>query len=122
MGYALLYSGRMPILFVIVLIVAAGLVRVGQGRSVLPRGHHLLVKLIAVLVLFGFYTNAMWSSRRNFCVQMSGVIQELLIKGKEHESERVRALQAKETELKQKLTSVSRPVEQKQRPTGVSGG
>ena len=35
-GYALLYSGRMPILFVIVLIIAAVLVRVGQGRRPLP--------------------------------------------------------------------------------------
>jgi hypothetical protein len=119
-GYAVLYSGRMPILFVIILIVAAGLVRVGQGRSVLPRGHHLLVKLIAVLVLFGFYTNAIWASRLDFCVQMSGLIQELLVKGKEQQSERVRTLQAKEAELKRKLTSVSRPVEQKQKPAADS--
>jgi len=31
-GYALLYSGRMPILFAIVLAIAAVLVRIGQGR------------------------------------------------------------------------------------------
>jgi len=69
-----------------------------------------------VLVLFGVYTNAMWSSRRNFCVQMNGLIQELLIKGKEQESERVRALQTREADLKRKLASVSQPVEQKQKP------
>jgi hypothetical protein len=119
-GYALLYSGRMPILFAIILIVGTGLVRVAQGRAVLPRGHHLLVKLIAVLVLFGVYTNAMWSSRRNFCVQMSGLIQEMLIKGKEQETERVRALQTRETELKQKLAAVSPSVEQEQKP--AAGG
>ena len=82
-GYALLYSGRMPILFVIVLIIAAVLVRVGQGRRPLPAGHHLLIKMIAVLLLFGVYSNAMWSSRRNFCVQMSGLVHELLVKAKE---------------------------------------
>ena len=91
-GYALLYSGRMPILFAIVLAIAAMLVRIGQGRRPLPHGHHLLIKTIAVLVLFGIYTNAMWSSRRNFCIQMNGLIQELRVKLGVPEAEWVRAL------------------------------
>ena len=82
-GYALLYSGRMPILFVIVLIVAAMLVRVGQGRRPLPHGHHLLIKMAVVLLLFGIYSSAMWSSRQAFCVRMSGLIGELQDRMKE---------------------------------------
>jgi len=76
-GYAVLYSGRMPMLFIIILIVAAVLVRVGQGRRPLPVGHHLLLKMIVVLLLFGIYSSAMWSTRQAFCVQMSGLIREL---------------------------------------------
>ena len=76
-GYALLYSGRMPILLVIVLIAAAVLVRIGQGRRALPPGRHLLIKMIVVFVLFAAYSSAMWSSRQNFCTQMSGLIREL---------------------------------------------
>ena len=75
-GYALLYAGRMPILFAIGLVIAAILVRFAQGLRPLPAGHHLLIKTVAALVLFGIYTNAMWSSRRIFCAQMSGLIQE----------------------------------------------
>ena len=95
-GYALLYSGRMPILLSIVLAIAAVLVRIAQARRPLPRGHHLLIKMIAVLVLFGIYTNAMWSSRRNFCTQMNGLIQELRAKAAEQEAERLRAFQTKQ--------------------------
>jgi hypothetical protein len=84
-GYALLYAGRMPILLAIVLAIAAVLVRIGQGRRPLPQGHHLLIKAAAVLVLFGIYTNAMWSSRREFCTQMSGLILELQEKAQEAE-------------------------------------
>lgn len=76
-GYALLYSGRMPILFVIVLIAAAMLVRVGQGQRPLPPGHHLLIKMILVVVLFAMYSSAIWSRRQTFCVKASGLIQEL---------------------------------------------
>jgi hypothetical protein len=76
-GYALLYSGRMPILFVIVLILAAMLVRVGQGQRPLPPGHHLLIKMILVVVLFAMYSSAIWSRRQTFCVKASGLIQEL---------------------------------------------
>jgi hypothetical protein len=91
-GYALLYSGRMPILFAIVLAIAAVLVRIGQRRRPLPQGHHLLIKTIAFVVLFGIYTNTMWSSRRNFCNQMVGLIKELRVNGRDKDAERARAL------------------------------
>jgi hypothetical protein len=81
-GYALLYSGRMPILLGIVLGVAAVLVRIGQGQQPLPRGHYLLVKSIAVLVLFGIYSDSVWSSRRSFCTKMGGLVLELQAKAK----------------------------------------
>jgi hypothetical protein len=76
-GYALLYSGRMPILFVLVLIVSVMLVRISQGRPSLPRGHYLLLKTVVLVLLFAIYSSAIWSRRSSFCVQMSGVIQEL---------------------------------------------
>jgi hypothetical protein len=84
-GYALLYSGRMPILFIIVLIVAAVLVRIGQGCRPLPHGHHLFIKMILVVLLFGIYSSAIWSSRQKFCVQVSGLIQEMQQKMKERD-------------------------------------
>ena len=77
-GYAVLYSGRMPMLLIVLLIVSAMLVRVRQGRSLLPLGHHLVLKMVAFFLLFAVYSSAMWSSRQNFCVQMSGIIRELL--------------------------------------------
>jgi hypothetical protein len=76
-GYALLYSGRMPILFILVLIVSVMLVRISQGRPTLPRGHYLLLKMALIVLLFAIYSSAIWSRRSNFCAQMSGVIQEL---------------------------------------------
>lgn len=94
-GYALLYSGRLPILLVIVLIIAAVLVRISQGRRPLPRGHHLLVKTIAVSVLFVVYSNAMWSSRREFCTQVNGLVSELREKAEQREAERLRTSQMK---------------------------
>ena len=91
-GYAVLYSGRMPILFIIVLIVAAALVRIGQGRRPLPYGHHLLVKLVVVFLLFGIYSSAMWPSRQAFCAQMSGLIRELQGRMKERDFARASVL------------------------------
>ena len=76
-GYALLYAGRMPILFMLVLIVAAILIRLGQGRAPLPRGHHLLFKSFVAVALFGVYSSAIWSSRQNFCTQMTPLIRQL---------------------------------------------
>lgn len=76
-GYALLYSGRMSILFVLVLIVAAVLVRVGERRRPLPVGHHLWLKLAVVVALFAAYSSWVWSSRQTFCTEMSPLIQEL---------------------------------------------
>lgn len=110
-GYALLYSGRMPILLVIVLAIAAVLVRIGQGRRPLPRRHHLFIKTIAVLVLFGIYSNAMWSSRRSFCTQMSGLILELQAKAREQQAGRLPADAISTAEL-------SKMIEAKKAPPG----
>lgn len=76
-GYALLYSGRMPILLMITLLFAVGLVRLSQGRSLIPRGHYLLIKTLIFVVAFGLYVNAMWASRQNFCKQIEPVIAQL---------------------------------------------
>jgi len=76
-GYALLYSGRMPILFVLVLIAMTMLVRLVQGRTLLPRGHHLVLKTIIAVGLFAVYSSSIWASRQSFCIQMSPLITEL---------------------------------------------
>ncbi|WKA26989.1 hypothetical protein [Bradyrhizobium roseum] len=76
-GYAVLYSGRMPILFALVLIVVAMLIRLAQGRPLLPRGHYLVVKMVAMIGLFAIYSSAIWTSRQSFCIQMSPLIIEL---------------------------------------------
>src|SRR5437667_12406408 len=67
----------MPILFVLVLIGSIMLMRASQGRSPLPRGHYLVLKMVVIVLLFAIYSSAIWSRRSNFCVQMNGVIQEL---------------------------------------------
>ena len=68
----------MPILFVIVLIVAAMLVRIAPGTAGLCHAAITsFVKMVLVVWLFAIYSSAIWSSRQNFCVQMSGLIQEL---------------------------------------------
>lgn len=76
-GYALLYAGRTPILFILVLVIAAMLVRIGEGRSALPSGHRLVLKTIIAVGLFAIYSSAMWSSRQNFCIQLTPLIREL---------------------------------------------
>ncbi len=76
-GYAMLYSGRMPILLMLALVAGAVVVRVRQGRTWLPRGHYLLLKFGVLVLAFGLYTNAMWSIRQNFCTKMAPVIVEL---------------------------------------------
>jgi hypothetical protein len=110
--YAMLYSGRMPILFVILLVVAAALVRIGQGRPPLPRSHHLLIKLAVVFVLFGIYSSAMWASRQSFCVEMSGLIRELQEKMKQRDLERIAAIRTMQAPFKPAISSEERPVAQ----------
>lgn len=83
-GYAILYSGRMPILFVLVLIAMSMLVRLAQGRTLLPGGHYLVLKTTIAVGLFAIYSSAIWSSRQNFCVQMSPLIAEIQKKKDEH--------------------------------------
>jgi hypothetical protein len=76
-GYAVLYSGRMPILLMLTLLLAVGLVRIYQGRSLLPRGHYLLLKALIFVAAFAIYMNAMWASRQHFCAQIQPVIIQL---------------------------------------------
>jgi hypothetical protein len=95
-GYALLYAGRMPILFVILLTIAAVLVRLAQGRRALPEEHHLFVKMIVLVLVFGIYSSAIWLSRRTFCTQMSGVVRELQHRMQMREAEPADAISAGE--------------------------
>lgn len=76
-GYALLYSGRMPILLMLTLIIAVVLVRLSQGRTMFPRGHYLLLKSMIFVIAFAVYANAMWASRQNFCNKMGPAVSEL---------------------------------------------
>lgn len=76
-GYALLYSGRMPMLLLAALIVSVGLVRLLQGRTLFPRGHLLGVKVLVLVAAFGIYSNLVWESRRNFCDKMRPLVIEL---------------------------------------------
>lgn len=76
-GYALLYSGRMPILFVLVLVAMTMMVRLAQGRTPLPRGHYLVLKIVIAAGLFTVYSSAVWTNRKSFCVQMTPLIAEL---------------------------------------------
>jgi hypothetical protein len=111
-GYALLYSGRMPILFVIVLIVSAVLVRIRQGKRPLPDKHHLVLKMMAVVLMFAVYSSATWSTRQSFCVQMSGLIRELQQRMEQRELDRAAALRIKRDDLNRQSGSASRPQEQ----------
>lgn len=76
-GYALLYSGRFPILLAMLLIMSTILIRISQGRRPLPAGHYLLLKVIIALGLFVLYSNWVWASRQNFCIQLMPLIREL---------------------------------------------
>jgi hypothetical protein len=107
-GYALLYSGRMPILFVVVLIVSAMLVRVRQGKRPLPSRHHLLLKMSLVFVAFAVYSSAIWSTRQSFCVQMGDLIRELQQRMDQRDLDRAAALQSKRGDPDPDLASGSR--------------
>lgn len=87
-GYALLYSGRMPILLIIVLIISAMMVRLRQGMRAFPSKHHLALKMAAVFVAFVAYSSVLWSTRQSFCQQMSGVVRELQLRMDQREVER----------------------------------
>jgi hypothetical protein len=104
-GYALLYAGRMPILFVILLMIAAVLVRLAQGRRALPEGHHLLIKMIVLVLVFGIYSSAIWASRRNFCTQMSGVVRELHQRLLEREADLAKAHEPHEADIGQQTAA-----------------
>lgn len=105
-GYALLYSGRMPILFMIALIISVAMVRLAWRLPPLPRGHHLLFKIIMLSVLFGIYTNALWLSRQSFCAGMGSVIQELQMKMKEQRSSSRQSLLTLRADLTEKIEAL----------------
>jgi hypothetical protein len=67
----------MSILFIILLTIGAVLVRITQGRRALPEGHHLFLKMFVLILAFGIYSSAIWQSRRNFCMQMNGLVRGL---------------------------------------------
>ena len=67
----------------IAIIISICLVRLVQGKSLLPGGHHLVLKTIVFAALFMIYTNMVWSARQSFCVRMSGVVEELRSRVKE---------------------------------------
>ncbi len=107
-GYALLYAGRMPILFVILLTIAAVIVRLAQGRRALPEGHHLFVKMIVLVLVFGIYSSAIWASRRNFCTQMSGVVRELHHRLQQREADLATAPEQQRADIGQQSPTAER--------------
>ncbi|MCV0386477.1 MAG: oligosaccharide repeat unit polymerase [Nitrobacter sp.] len=113
-GYALLYSGRMPILLVIALIFSVGLVRLVQGRSFLPRGYRLAIKTVLFAALFMFYANAMWSVRQNFCSSMSGLVEELRLRVKEQASRAATQANERRVEILRQLGSPNLSQEERQ--------
>ena len=67
-GYAVIYSGRTSVLLIIGMFFSVMIVRLAQGHSALPQGHHLFIKLSALVVVFAIYSSANWSTRREYCV------------------------------------------------------
>src|SRR5581483_4659122 len=110
-GYALLYAGRMPILFVILLTIAAVLVRLAQGRRALPEGRHLFVKMIALVLVFGIYSSGIWASRRNFCVRMSGVVRELQQRLTDREADLAMAREQQRADIGQQPSTAEHQVD-----------
>jgi molybdopterin converting factor small subunit len=76
-GYALIYSGRMPIFFVLTMLLAVGIIRLHEGRSLLPGGHHLVLKGLIFIVMFAAYVNVTWTTRLDFCLTMNQTVQQL---------------------------------------------
>jgi hypothetical protein len=94
-GYAVIYSGRTSVLLIVGMFFSVMIVRVAQGRSALPQGHHLFIKLSALVVVFGIYSSANWSTRREYCVRMSGLVSELMQRMKERDAEKGRVAEAR---------------------------
>jgi hypothetical protein len=75
--YALLYSGRMPILLLIAITVSTLLIRVYQGRRLIPNGHFLIPKLLILTAVFVVYSNNVWASRRDYCERIKPAVEKL---------------------------------------------
>jgi hypothetical protein len=101
----------MPILFVILLTMAAVLVRLAQGRRALPEGHHLFVKMILLVLVFGIYSSAIWASRRSFCTQMSGVVRELHHRLQDREAELAKAREEQRADIGQQSPTAEHEAE-----------
>jgi hypothetical protein len=108
-GYATLYAGRMAILYFIVLTLAAMLVRLAQRRPALPQGHHLLLKMTVVVLLFGVYSSAVWSRRQSFCIQMSGVVRELQQRMQERDAEQAKAREQRQAAIARESSETAQP-------------
>jgi hypothetical protein len=104
-GYALLYSGRMPMLLLAALITSVGLVRLLQGRTLFPRGHLLGAKVLILVAAFGIYSNLVWESRRSFCDQMRPLVIELR-----------KTLKIREIDSVHRLTKIREALKQPKRP------
>jgi hypothetical protein len=123
-GYAVIYSGRTSVLLIIGMFFSVMIVRLAQGHSALPQGHHLFIKLSALVVVFAIYSSANWSTRREYCVRMSGLVSELMQRMKERDAEKGRVTEARpqpsETSKSQPSTeSSAAPIEG---PLAVIGG
>lgn len=104
-GYAVIYSGRTSVLLIVAMFFAVMIVRLAQRRSALPTGHHLFIKLSALVIVFAIHTSLSWSTRRDYCVRMSGVVSELMQRMKEHDAERERVAEAQQPPAKQLPTA-----------------
>ena len=119
-GYALLYAGRMPMLFVILLMIAAVFVRLAQGRPALPEGHHLLIKIIVAVLVFGIYSSTVWSSRKSFCMQMNGVIRELQHRMQDREARLSKAREQQQARAQERVHEQSSVARREAEPPSTS--
>ncbi len=137
-GYAVIYSGKTSVLLIVAMFLAVMIVRLAQGRSALPQGHHLVIKLSALIVIFGIQTSVSWSKRHEYCVRMSGVVSELMQRMKERKAGQGRVAEARIPPAKQEPSppapksqpstapqpqpSKTSPVEPAEKPSTVIGG
>ncbi len=138
-GDAVIYAGRTSVLLIVAMFFSVMIVRLVQGRSALPRGHHLLIKLTALVVVFAIHTTVSWSTRREYCVRMSGVVSELMQKMRERDAERQKLAEARTAPAKpqpqpstmpksqssaapKSQPSTETPVGPIEKPPGVIGG
>jgi hypothetical protein len=101
-GYSIIYSGRSSILLIVLMFAMAMVVRLVQGRTALPKGHHLVIKLLVIVALLGIHSTTVWSTRRQYCEKMTPVIVELMNRMKERDAELLKRKQRDAGLLKRK--------------------